>query len=58
MEDIIINFKAWCYRQRGINLDIDFSEPDEVVNNYMWENNLFGQEIYDALIKALNEING
>lgn len=27
---------------------------DEIVNDYMWENNLYGQEIYDVLMAELN----
>ena len=55
MNEIIIDFKAWCYRQQKQN-NFDIYDGDEIVNNYMWENKLYGQEIFDELIKAFNEI--
>ena len=53
MKDIIITFNAWCYRQQKHG-NLDLYDKDEIVNNYMWENNLYGQEIYDALMGELN----
>ncbi len=55
MNEIIIDFKAWCYRYQNKN-NFDIYDGDEIVNNYMCENKLYGQEIFDELIKAFNEI--
>ena len=52
MKDIIIDFKHWVSTTKKYWGDwIDVSDIDEVVNKYMWENKLYGEEIFNELVK-------
>jgi hypothetical protein len=44
MKDIILNFKLYCCRNKIEEIDAD------LVNDYMFENSLYGKDIYSTLI--------
>ena len=52
MKDIILDFKHWVFGAKKYQSDwIDLSDVEEVVNRYMWENKLYGEEIFNELVK-------
>lgn len=52
MKDIIVDFKYWVFTTKKYWGEwIDVSDIEEVVNKYMWENKLYGEEIFNELVK-------
>ncbi len=52
IKDIIFDFKCWVFNTKKYWGDwIDVSDVEEVVNKYMWENKLYGEEIFNELVK-------
>ena len=50
MKDIIIDFKYWVFTTKKYWGEwIDVSDIEEVVNKYMWENNII--LIFNELVK-------
>lgn len=47
MEKIIFEFKRYC-RRNNINKE----DIEEAANDFMYENKIFGQEIFNNLIKV------
>jgi len=50
MEEIILEFRMAIHRENPDLVDEDF------INDFMFHNNLSGQDIYDKLIEELNNL--
>lgn len=61
IEKIKLEFRLW-YRRRfkeyvkGHYDDLDIQLDEEIVNNYMCEQMVYGEELYDSLIEELKKL--
>lgn len=53
IEEIKLEFRLW-YRSHKQELSDDLDE--EIVNNYMYEQKVYGEELYDSLIEELKKL--
>jgi ribosomal protein L31E len=46
MEKIIFYFKQFLRKHAELDLEYDV---EEIVNNYMWENHIYGEDVFNTL---------
>lgn len=51
MEDIILKFKLHSHR-RGFNWEDNFMDKSDYVNDFMFHNHVYGENIYNALMNT------
>lgn len=51
MKDYILTFRIAVHRAK----DDDISDDSEFVNNFMWEHQLYGKDVYNKLIVELQK---